>query len=60
MYVVDNDRRQQLSSKLNELEQIKERLEGKMKDLEKNERNLYNRLEELRYARVSTYYQVDN
>ncbi|CDS10359.1 hypothetical protein LRAMOSA03035 [Lichtheimia ramosa] len=48
---LDNDRRQQLSGKLNELEQIKERLEGKMKDLEKNERNLYNRLDELRYAR---------
>ena len=57
LYIVDNDRRQQLTSKLSELEQIKENLESKIKDIEKNERGLKQKLEELRYARVSTHYQ---
>ncbi|CDH54512.1 p-loop containing nucleoside triphosphatehydrolase protein [Lichtheimia corymbifera JMRC:FSU:9682] len=48
---LDNDRRHQLSSRLAELEQIKENLEGKIKDFEKNERHLNQKLEELRYAR---------
>lgn len=57
-YTVDNDRRHQLSSKLAELEQIRENLEGKIKDIEKNERNLNQKLEELRYARVSIHLSV--